>query len=499
MSLPAEKTIENGSEVVLKKLIKPIGESGVGEDPRYGDNFSAVKAEIDRLSDIDYSKVKELCEQILSEESKDLRVAGYYLLAKLFTEGMRGFIEGVNFYVELLAQYGDRCHPQREMARLQAISWLNNDKFTAFAKGIEIDNEQDRHDVVTLKKLLDSLNEQISANFNDSTAVLKNLNSWIKKNSPKEISQVTSIPEGSKDKLSLAVSDKKEISSDLEFTRTVDELLSYIKKQEDIQRLVAVTRAIKWSSTVLPPDENGVTKIPPPRDAVISEVEAVNASDVTDKKLFVFESYFMESGCSYWFDLQRLEHELALSAGRKDLANLIKAQLHQYIDRHPKILRLSFSDGKPFANELTRLWVTKDIKVTKSTDVEMSVTSTLQSCIDSVTEQGPVLGLAKSIEMLSKIEVKDSSESFQVELAMLDLCLNAGRSDIALPLAEKLESQVERYKLFEWDKQKALELWDKLLVIMQQNQSLDQDEKLRIIELKGKICATDLGFALRAF
>jgi type VI secretion system protein VasJ len=499
MSFPAEKTIENGSEILLKKLLKPIGESGVGEDPRYGDNFSAVKAEIDRLSDIDYTKVKELCEKILSEESKDLRVAGYYLLAKVFTEGIHGFIEGVSIYVELLAQYGDRCHPHREMARLQAISWLNNDKFTAFVKSIVIDNEQDRHDVVKLKKLLDSLNEQISANFDDSTEVLKNLNSWINKNSPIETPQVTSLPEGSKDKLPLTVNDKKEIASDLEFTRTVDELLSYIEKQEDILRLVAIARAIKWSNAVLPPDENGVTKVPPPRDAVISEVETVNAKDVTDKKLFLVESYFMESGCSYWFDLQRYEYELALLAGRKDLASLIKAQVQQYIDRQPEILRLSFSDGKPFANELTRRWVTKDVKATKSADNEMTGSSDLQSCIDNVTEQGPVLGLAKSIEMLSKIKVKDSSEKFQVELAMLDLCLNAGRSDIALPLAEKLESEVERYRLFEWDKQKALELWDKLLLIMQQNQSLDQDEKLRIIELKGKICATDLGFALRAF
>lgn len=499
MSFPAEETIENGSEVLLSKLLTPIGESGVGEDPRYGDNFSAVKAEIDRLSDIDYTKVKELCEQILSEESKDLRVAGYYLLAKVFTEGMHGFIEAVKFYVELLTQYGDRCYPQRETARLQAISWLNNDKFTAFVKGISINNERDKHDVANLNTLFDSLNERISNSFNDSTEVFKNLNSWIKKNSPIEEPKVTSIPEESKDKLSSAANDTKEISNDLEFTRTVSELLSYIEKQEDILRLVAITRAIKWSSTVVPPDENGVTKIPPPRDAVISEVETSKATDVTDKKLFLLESYFMESGCSYWFDLQRYEYELALLAGRKDLANHIKAQVEQYVDRQPEILRLSFSDGKPFANELTRRWVKKDIKATKSTHDEISASSSLQSSIDSVIDQSPVLGLAKSIEMLSGIEVKDSSERFQVELVMLDLCLNAGRSDVALPLAEKLESQVEKYRLFEWDKQMALELWDKLLVIMQQNNSPGQDEKLRVSELKGKICATDLGFALRAF
>jgi type VI secretion system protein VasJ len=499
MYVPAEEAIEYGSDALLNELLKPVGECGVGEDPRYGDNFSAVKAEIDRLSDIDYTKVKELCEQILCKESKDLRVAGYYLLAKVFTEGMYGFIEGVNFYVELLAEYGDRCHPQRETARLQAVSWLNNDKFTAFVKGIAIESERDRRNVVKLKKLLDSLNERILVSFNDSSEVFKNLNSWIEKNSPIEVTQVTSLPEVSEGKLSAAVNNNKEITSELEFTRTVSDLLTYIEKQDDILRLVAMTRAIKWSGAVLPPDENGVTKIPPPRDAVISEVETSKSTEVTDKRLFLLESYFMESGCSYWFDLQRYEYELALLAGRKDLANLIMVQVEQYVERQPELLRLSFSDGKPFANELTRRWVTKGKKATRSTDEEMSVSSALQSSIDSVVDQGSVLGLAQSIEMLSKIEVRDSSELFQIELAMLDLCLNAGRSDVALPLAEKLESQVERYRLFEWDKQKALELWDKLLVIMQQNKSPDQNVRLRVSELQGKICATDLGFALRAF
>ncbi len=291
------------------------------------------------------------------------------------------------------------------------------------------------------------------------------------------------------------------IASELVFTRTLERLLDYLADQGDITRLISVSRAMKWSSAGLPENTAGTTRISPPREAVIAAVESAIGPVADESKLLEFESFFMEAGCQYYLDLQAKEMEIARSVGRSELADLIEQSLRQLVLRQPEILNLKFSDGRPFANELTR----RTLRQTTSSGEPQAAAGSAQEALDitqriaRLLEKDGNASLGATIDKLSEVEVRDGSEAFRLDLAKLDACLDAGRAEIALPLAQKLQTQVEKYHLAEWDKALALELWDKMLVILQTAEPEDNPTRTTMAELKEKICATDLGFALKLF
>ena len=51
-----------------------------GEDVAYADDFEAIKIELAKLSGIDCRLILDASERLLKRQSKDLRVATYYIL-----------------------------------------------------------------------------------------------------------------------------------------------------------------------------------------------------------------------------------------------------------------------------------------------------------------------------------------------------------------------------------------------------------------------------------
>ncbi len=486
----------------VEMMLLPIGENGVGEDPRYGEDFTAVKLEIDRLSDTDYPEVAMLCERILQEKAKDLRVAGYYIMAQVYNEGIFGLIKGVELYLELLKRYGVSCHPQRENAKAQTIAWLNNEKILSFVKNIDISDTKAQESVARLKLLITALNEELLELYDDDTVSWTSLGSWIERN-------LASVSEKLEDEQSTnntisqeSPGESVEITSELLYIRSVERLLSYLSDQDDLMKVIAVSRAVKWVGIDIPNSEAAITRIPPPREAVIAAVESKDQSKVKESSLFELESYFMESSCQFYLDLQMREMEIAKSIGRGDVAALIESFVRQLTQCQPDVIYLSYCNGMPFANEMTRRLI-NSLETRKqpqaAVDVVASERRDFESQLSQMIDNVAVIGLTSSVDQASKLEVVDMSQAFRLDLSKIDMCITAGRADLALPLARKLESQVEKYRLAEWDKELALALWDKLLIILQTLDDCTQQSLEAIDELKGKICAMDLGFALRLF
>ncbi len=501
MQTVAESSVvENPSPETADPKLMPIGRSGVGNDPRYGDDFIAIKSEIDRLAESDYTEVVRLCERVLSEESKDLRIAGYYLLAKVFTEGLDGLLDGVELYLNLVRVYGSECHPQRESARLQAIAWLNNEKIVAFVNNTVITGDEKQIAVTRLKSQIDSLNSEIHSHYGEAATLWTALNPWVEKHLPKTSALAQAVPDKTKEEeRPLSPVEPREIDSELAFTRSSEGLFSYLTKHSEWLRLVAMTRAMKWSSTNQPRHEEGITRLPPPRESIVTDVRRKIDEGISEERLGMLEAYFLEAGCQFFFDLQKHEVDVAKSLGENEIADLIEVQLRLLVQREPGIVRLAYSDGTPFANENTRRWIGK-LGVGKISAGEGNPEfEDFNKKIEKIRAQAGASDLAASIKQLERLGTRDQAKVFHLELAKLDLCMDAQRYDIALPLAEQLEQQVERYRLYEWQRSLALEVWNKLLIILKQEKSGEQQGLLRIEELKGRICSTDLEYALSLF
>src|SRR5690348_8797236 len=93
------------SKARLENLIAPIN-GGVGEDVSYHELFEAMKVEVDKQQSIEGAKpewptVASNGEELLTEKSKDFRVALYWAAAKGITGGLTGVLDGLVLLQEL--------------------------------------------------------------------------------------------------------------------------------------------------------------------------------------------------------------------------------------------------------------------------------------------------------------------------------------------------------------------------------------------------------------
>ncbi len=133
-----------------------------GKDPRYLDEFEAIRVELEKLSGCDFEFIENRAKYLLNEKSKDLRVAAYLILALTFNNNVDGLIEGLTIYNGLLKTFANKLHPQRPAARTAAIKWLNQPRLEAFISKAKITDETV---LLRLKSEVDNLNKQVKQIF----------------------------------------------------------------------------------------------------------------------------------------------------------------------------------------------------------------------------------------------------------------------------------------------------------------------------------------------
>jgi|GEM_PF-13480 len=95
-----------------------------GEDPGYDDNFQQMREEVNKLSGADTSLTCELAENLLVSHCKDVRVATYYIWARLHRDGETGLADGLSLLAGLITRFGETLHPLRSTSRKAALEWL---------------------------------------------------------------------------------------------------------------------------------------------------------------------------------------------------------------------------------------------------------------------------------------------------------------------------------------------------------------------------------------
>src|SRR5476651_2104132 len=107
------------------KWLAPVSaDAPVGDAPGYNDDFQQMREEVNNLSGADTGLVCVLAEKLLTSSCKDVRVATYYIWARLHIDGETGLADGLALLAGLLQRYGDELHPQRGNSRKLALEWL---------------------------------------------------------------------------------------------------------------------------------------------------------------------------------------------------------------------------------------------------------------------------------------------------------------------------------------------------------------------------------------
>jgi len=472
----------------IKKLLTPLDGDPVGEDPRYGDEFVLIKTEIDKLAFNDYNAVLTLAEEVLTNVSKDIRVAGYFMLANTYINGAKGLVEGLILYRHLLEDFGDALYPTKETARNTSMLWLNNSKLVAYVK-----QDQEKVDLETIdliSKQIECLNEVIVAITNDETLCFTSMNSWVKETRkkvdvPPPAPTVKKAEESAIDSADANVTplspslqvdvsrtdvsrsgivrDENSPQTDLETSGTMSdtELYSLIRKvvnqlmtDKEYGRGISYARAARWGGFSMPPHENKKTRITPPRQTGVNEITALLASGDNEEALKKCEGIFFELGGHILMDLQMYAHKAAKSLGKKDAANLVAFETAAFLQRFPGIEELRFDDDTPCANAECLAWLNKlggngqadTPLITADEDSEELLENIAKAC-----EEANENDLNAGLSMLNEFRPKTEKQRFQLQLAMSQLCLDHGRAEVALPMLDELTDKANRTSLDIWD------------------------------------------------
>jgi type VI secretion system protein VasJ len=479
---------QNSSEIdsipaEIEELLTPFDDQPAGTDPRYGDEFVLIKTEIDKLAFNDYSAVMTLAREILKNEGKDIRVAGYFMLANTYINGARGLIEGLILYRLLLERFGDDVYPTKESARNTSLLWLNNTKLLAYVR--QSREKLKLETVQMVARQIERLNEVIVSVTNDETLCLSSLNKWVRDNikkldippPPPPQSDVkrsdSDVPAGSEyagrpdqtipaSQAEVSRGETKPLSdvdvassmSDTELYSLIRRIVNQLMFDGEYARGISYARAARWGGFSMPPNENGKTRITPPRQTGVNEICSLLAAGNNEEALKKCEGIFFELGGHILIDLQLYAHKAAKALGKMDLANLIAFETAAFLKRFPGIEEFRFDDDTPCAGAECLAWINKFAGGNQSGTSFMTEDEENQDLLKSINaacEEANDKDLNAGLVMLNEFRPKTEKQRYQLRLAMSQLCLDHGRAELALPMLEELTDQAERTSLAVWD------------------------------------------------
>ena len=453
----------------------------MGANINYDPDFDVIKNEMGKLGGCDWDAVRNRSISVLKNKCKDIRVISFLALVFLKNsnwEELADLFEGL----ALLSVNGVApLHPEREVAKNNAIKWLGDLKF-ADALNDKKPVETDHDHCVRLVNALESFKTVCAAGFTGGSpfpsAFLKAAQGWQKVSQPKP-AETAPVPASAG---AAAVASYGAGTSNVAVTAepldTPKQAQLLVRKaataliDKEPQRPMGyrIMRAVRWDMLEkVPPSEGGKTQLPAPR----AEQRAYFATLLSQKDwkniLEKGEKAFTGEANHVWLDLQRLIVTACKELGDQyaDVRQALIAECAALVRRIPGLLELTFVDGTPFCDGATKDWIAAELK--SSGQGTESSTSAAQSESQSkvAIEQKEVNAMlatgsvGKALDYLHGAIRNSSNErdNFRRSQLLSTILISAKQPDIAVSILESLNSKISAYHLDTWDPELAVEAW----------------------------------------
>ncbi len=480
----------------LEELSTPIEEDApAGEDVLYGEDFQRLKMEIDEIGsasgETDYELIVELARTVLTEQSKDLRAAGYLALGEARVNGATGAAEAMRGIRILIDQYWDELYPEGTRGRGGALQFIG-DRLPDWLKSASFEQE-DRSALVTVLDVLEevqtfSLEEMgehapaLSGLVGDLEDEIDDLPEPEPEPDPKSESESDGATDGESaasdesTATSTSSSTSSTASTEVASSSDADQVVRTAAghyRDEDLTNPISyrLMRAIRWGSIQSePPNEGGTTRFEAPREQRREYLEGLLEDEEYETLVEEAESSFQGGGFHVWLDLQRLVAAAldALGAPYEEARTVVMFDLAAFVHRVPSLLSLTFQNDVPFASPLTVDWIENEVQPLVGGNVgsggEAAATDGIGTVAEDHEEARKKLSGGSLEEALSILEdgaAQDSSEkeTFYRQLYTASLCVKGDQPEIARPLLDELDHTIEQYTLDAWDPSLALEVW----------------------------------------
>jgi type VI secretion system protein VasJ len=459
-------------------LLPINADSPVGEDPGYDDDFQLIREEVNKLSGADADQVAQLAQKLLTQTCKDLRVATYYLWARLHKDGESGLADGLSLVAALVERFADVL-PARGNSRKMAVEWLASskvlDSLSLYPEVVKAEAERTVAALAWLERGLEawpqdqrpslgSLYVALSARLAQSggmEAVVPQNSAGHDSNTQASAAPVTS-PKSGRDLLDGGRA-----------------LAGYLREQP--QGWLAAHRLMKslrWDTIHQTPHQgaSGNTGLAAPRSDYRAQLKRLYVQQSWTELLDQVERMYAEGVNHFWLDLQWYLYQ-ALSkqpAPQDGWADIVKRDLGMFLDRLPGVEELRWNDGTPFADESTREWINQHVSGNRPQQwLPAPTASSTTADTEILSLEGEALAQADSdgIEqalawLAARPDVQTGRQRWLLRLLMARVAEQHGKSDLAIHLLGELDASGQRQALAEWEPELSFEVKARLLKLL---------------------------------
>lgn len=453
--------------------LQPIhADNPAGEDPTYDDDFQTLREEVNKLSGADTAAIVRSAEQLLTRRCKDLRVATYYLWARLQQVGEAGLADGLGLLAALLARYGEQVLPLRPNSRQQALQWLAGAKvLDALARFPEVAKPEAARTVAALAWL----EQGVGAWPAEQRPALGGLYSALGQRLAHAGGADALVPQTQASPAPRAQAEAA-IASGRDLLDGGRRLAAYLYEQPHgwlaAHRLM---KTLRWDTLQQPPpqDANGLTRLAPPRGELRAQLQRLQRQRLWAELLEQADRAFGEGVNHFWLDLQAYQHQALaqLPAPQASWAPLVRHDLAMLLERLPGLEALCWSDGTPFADDATRQWLSEQVLARPAPPLLNASAAAApaqwelleQQALAQADSDGADAALAWLAEQPG---LHSGRQRWWLRLLMARVAEQCGRAELALHLLGELEASAQALQLAAWEPELSFEVHARLLKLL---------------------------------
>ncbi len=480
------------------------GTTPAGVSARYEPEFEQLEAELAKqesltAESVDWAKVVELASLITKDKSKDLLVAAYLTRGLLEVEGYSGFAVGLKIINDMIEHHWEGMTPplKRLRARATAVQWL------AEKCGVIIEAKEPTTDQNKAIKLADSMARQIDGELmdkmGDKAPSMMEMNKHLKRykqiiaqqTPPAATPQKISEPEVSSEAVNdapieaapappppapvartatkpLASSAKPiavgDIESDNDAKKVVRQLQEagrktaayWIKSRLADPRPYRLNRSLAWLLLEqAPPNTDGITQLNPPVADRLKFFDTQLAAKQYSSVIPELEQ--TAARAAFWLDGQRLVINALQAMGPEYEAacDAVMAELRSLLTRIPILVDLKFSDGTPFANDQTHMWIENEVfaQITPGDTASSGETAPWSDALREAKSMAAGGEIEPAITLLKQgISTTNSvREQYFWRSSLAEFLLQTGQLDVAVSMLEQMSDYIDDEGLSNWD------------------------------------------------
>lgn len=468
--------------------LQPINESSLtGEDPGHHEYFLQIREEVNKLSGFDTALIATLSESLFREVCKDLRVATFYLWARLHQDGESGLADGLELLAGLLNRFGNTLHPLRARSRQAALAWLGSTRMLdSLLRWPQTDTALVRRACGALILISRALTDEECAGL---IPLIKALEVRLAQNG----GACAVVPQHSSDESTpeKAHTALMPVNTGQALMEQAKVLAKYLREQpEGWLAAHHLIKSVRWDTLVQLPalNDQGNTRLRPPRPDHRRQLQRLYVNKSWQELLEFADALFSQGVNHLWFDLQwYIWESLSHQPYGSTVAGIVSQDLCGLLSRLPGLDELTFDDGTPFADEVTRNWIAQSV-------MRQDICPEVVPLQDSSAGEEDILALETEAIQKADIDGVDAALSWlqscpqistvrsqwHLRLTMARLCEHYGRNELALHLLGELDLQAGQMTLQHWCPEKLFEVRSRRLRLLRIKAARSDSEKTRL-------------------